>query len=71
MCHFDLPSRPGTQTSQFFITTRSTPHLDGKHVVFGVVLAGYDAVRAVEACGSARGAPTKRVVIERCGRLAD
>lgn len=60
-----------TNGSQFFICTSKTPHLDGRHVVFGVVESGWDVVKEIESLGSGSGKPRASVVISDCGVLED
>lgn len=60
---------PNTNGSQFFLCTTATPHLDGKHVVFGSVVAGMDVVKAIEEVGSQSGETSKKVNIKASGEL--
>mmetsp|Transcript_21772 Transcript_21772/g.49159 ORF Transcript_21772/g.49159 Transcript_21772/m.49159 type:complete len:181 (-) Transcript_21772:132-674(-) len=56
-----------TNGSQFFITTVTTPHLDGRHVVFGTILEGMKFVREIE---NQNGTPPKEECkIEDSGEL--
>nr|WP_320009946.1 peptidylprolyl isomerase [uncultured Desulfobulbus sp.] len=57
---------PGTNGSQFFITHLATPHLDGKHTVFGKVIDGQDVVDRID-----RGDVIKSITIIREGREAE
>ena len=62
---------PGTNGSQFFITTTKTEHLDGKHVVFGQVKKGMGLVRLIESKGSNTGATSASIVIADCNELKE
>ena len=53
-------SGPNTNSTQFFISTYPTPHLQGKHTVFGRVIHGKSVVRAIERVKTnAANVPTK------------
>jgi cyclophilin family peptidyl-prolyl cis-trans isomerase len=54
---------PGTDGSQFFITFVETPHLNGRHTIFGEVVGGMETVREMEKRGSRGGQTTERIEI--------
>ena len=58
-------SGPATNGSQFFITHKETPWLDGKHTIFGHVVSGMDIVNLI-----AQDDVIKKVSIARKGALA-
>ncbi|KAK2748304.1 Peptidyl-prolyl cis-trans isomerase B [Myotisia sp. PD_48] len=61
---------PDTNGSQFFITTAVTSWLDGRHVVFGEVLEGYEIVDAIQNVEKGSGdRPAKDVKIVKSGQL--
>jgi peptidyl-prolyl cis-trans isomerase B (cyclophilin B) len=55
---------PGTDGSQFFLTFVATPHLNGKHTVFGQVVEGKGTMKELEKFGSSpRGTTTRELKI--------
>lgn len=60
---------PNTNGSQFFITFKETPWLNGKHTVFGEVLDGFDVVEQLERIGSGSGKTSKTAKIVDSGIL--
>lgn len=59
-----------TNGSQFFITLKSTPHLNNKHVVFGRLLDGIETLKMIEAVKTGRAdRPIDEVCVVNCGQL--
>eukprot|EP01080_Neovahlkampfia_damariscottae_P004595 gene4595-7977_t len=59
---------PGTNGSQFFITTAETSWLNQRHVVFGKVLEGMELVKKIEHIKTDMyNGPVKEVLIDDCG----
>jgi cyclophilin family peptidyl-prolyl cis-trans isomerase len=56
-----------TNSSQFYITTKNAPWLDGMHVVFGEVIKGKQTVKTIQKLGGKNDKPTQRIVISGSG----
>jgi cyclophilin family peptidyl-prolyl cis-trans isomerase len=69
---YDQPGRlgmanagPDTNRSQFFLTLRSSPHLNDRHTLFGQVVGGMDVVNAIARVGvDPEGRPLVPITVE-------
>lgn len=56
---------PNSDGSQFYITFKATPHLDGGYTVFGRVVKGIESLDGMEKLGSRTGRPTEKISIAK------
>ncbi len=57
--------RASSDGSQFFLTFKATPHLDGRHTVFGELVEGMDVLQALEKLGSRSGKTSEKLFIQK------
>jgi peptidyl-prolyl cis-trans isomerase A (cyclophilin A) len=55
---------PNTNGSQFFITEVATPHLNGRHTIFGKVVSGFEIVQQIAHVPASNDRPKEPVVLE-------
>ncbi|GAB5358266.1 hypothetical protein AAMO2058_000443000 [Amorphochlora amoebiformis] len=60
---------PNSNGSQFFITLSEAKHLDGKHVIFGRLVSGFDTARQIEDVEVLGETPKTEVKIKGCGTI--
>lgn len=58
-------------TSTFFISVAPQPQMDGRNVVFGEVIDGFDTIEEISGVFNVMGKPADDIVIEDCGVLEE
>lgn len=59
---------PNSNGCQFFICFKKLPHLDGKHVVFGKVIEGFETVDKLQGLKTFQDKPIDDIIISECGQ---
>ena len=62
---------PNTNSSQFFVTLGKFPHLDGRHVVFGKLIGGWETLHLLEGEGTKSGKTLAPATITACGVMSE